>query len=126
MTHRYHLDALSRLDLDQYPLRFAGLDCPEEVTRLQSVPPESIETLGARIRDLVWSAVVWDTKVQCRNCQARTLAALKGPEDAILLYCDFCGFAQDSDGTPTPVRQPLSPLTTEELRQSGLLVRSRS
>lgn len=120
---RYGLDRLSVLSFDEFPVDDADLNVAIERTNLSKQEPSSVEVIAMLVRDQIWNLVAFKTRIECPNCGEDELRALidPGTDDALVLACDFCGWAQDEQGRPWNGQPGCRPAKTSELRRRGLL-----
>ena len=123
LAARYGLDELVRFDPEQQPIEYSDIDADEEIERFRAVSPASLETLTVRLRDLLWSALVYRTHRQCPRCDSDRLRALRTETSSTVLACDFCGFACDAHGNAWEGKEKLLPMTVTELKNQRLLLR---
>jgi hypothetical protein len=123
LMKRYGLDALSSLNVGEFPTEYSQVEVEVEVRSLASQSPSSIEVVCMLVRDKLWELVAFKTAVPCPNCGEDELRALVDPGvvDRLVLACDFCGWAQLQDGTVWTGSPECRPATTCELARWGLL-----
>lgn len=124
----YGLTELSKLKADDFPVDQSRLIAEEEVRVLRAIQPSTVETFAARIRDLLWGALVYQTHYRCPQCDDDYLRALWSDEQKeIVLACDTCAYSRLRTGgglkdSSTTVR----PMTSKELLDNGVLLPIRA
>lgn len=120
---RYGLDRLTVLSFDEFPVEDADLNVAVERTNVSKQRPSSVEVIAMLVRDQIWNIIAFKTRIECLNCGEDKLRALidPGTDDALVLACDLCGWAQDERGRPWRGQPGCRPAKTSELRGRGFL-----
>ncbi|WP_199789872.1 hypothetical protein [Sorangium cellulosum] len=120
----YGLGRFTRLDISSLPIKMMAHNPSEEIDAFRRVARHTVDALAMKIRDAIWTAIVWQTSEQCPNCLNDQLRALKTARTKrIVLACDFCGWAQTLRGERWSGGEDLVIMNTEELAAHGMLDR---
>lgn len=120
LRDRFDLGWYSTVPLEEYPVSRSSLNADEEVRRLLEVPPDSMETLVMRLRDVLWEGLTLESGLQCPRCDESELRLLwDDGARGIVLACDLCTWVQDPSGREWKAGTKLTAPTSLQLEGKG-------
>ncbi len=110
----YELDEYAALDLERFPISESSLSPAEEVHQLLALPPQSMDNLAMRLRDVIWQGITVESPIECPICNYLQLRILEDPlTHEVVFACDLCAWAQTENGEEWQQDRYLKPATKE-------------
>lgn len=118
------LSSFASIDPEQYPEVACNIDPLEELGWMNRNHPQTFDSLGMNIRDLIWETITIEVSDPCPKCEGGVKILFdpnaRSQGEALVLSCDQCAFAEYLDGRSWKGAPQLRPPTTAELKAGPL------